>query len=360
MHELLYYPTRNYNPVFGFAPICAIEGTRLVERIVSTYRRERAVFAGHGTSLWREIDQRRASIDDVLLNGSARDVLAMLQAPAKGDLLYGFENTFADYVSILRADAVRQSLEACWIHDATTRLAEAVGAIRIAGPEAPHLERVVDVPALIEAIEQRHGIELAFPNPFEDEFGVETGRGTASLRAVHAVYQAFRLDALRRSAGGARVMEIGAGLGRTAYFASKLFSMPYTIYDLPLTNVAQAFFLGVLFGEENIALSGEAYDPTRHKVRILSVNHRLGPDEACDILLNVDSLTELDRNVAARYADFASRHASAFVSINHEAHAFTVADLMAERCMQPLRNPYWMRKGYVEEVWLRTRNSVFE
>lgn len=354
MLELLYYPDRAYRTTFGLTPPTTASRLDLVKRITATYRRERFSMPSYGDSIWADIDRRRRRIDDVLVNGSYDEIDMMLQTPACGDILFGFENTFSEYVQTLKGDVARQQLEARWIHDAATRLAEALGAIRTAGPEAPHLDQAIDVPDLVRAIEQHQGAHIDFPNPFPDEFGIDTGRGKASLRAIHAIYQAFRVNALQALTGGSTVMEIGAGLGRTAYYCTKLFGMPYTIYDLPLTNVAQAYFLGALLGEDQIALGDEFYDPTVHAVRILSVNNPLEPQHRTDLVLNVDSLTELDRLVAATYLDFAARYASAFVSINHEAQAFSVNELFAQAGLRAQRFPYWMRKGYVEEIWLRT------
>jgi len=67
-----------------------------------------------------------------------------------------------------------------------------------------------------------------------------------------------------------------------------------------------------------------------------------------DLILNVDSLTEMARETAQAYCDAICRRSSAFLSINHEGLPFTVADLMPRGFDQ--RSPYWMRPGYVEEL----------
>ena len=52
-------------------------------------------------------------------------------------------------------------------------------------------------------------------------------------------------------------MEIGAGMGRTAYYMCKFGLSDYTIVDLPMSNVAQAAFLSRVMGEDQISLAGE-------------------------------------------------------------------------------------------------------
>jgi hypothetical protein len=54
-------------------------------------------------------------------------------------------------------------------------------------------------------------------------------RGVISHRAVQALYQAWRLSQLRAFTKGGKTVEIGAGLGRTAWFAS-LFELD-RLYD---------------------------------------------------------------------------------------------------------------------------------
>lgn len=45
--------------------------------------------------------------------------------------------------------------------------------------------------------------------------------------------------------------------------------------------------------------------------------------------------------------------ARVFISINHEANDFTVAELTSR--VRSVRYPYWMRAGYVEELYFCQR-----
>jgi hypothetical protein len=65
----------------------------------------------------------------------------------------------------------------------------------------------------------------------------------------------------------------------------------YTIIDFPLTNVAQAYFLGRTLGEDAVSLHGEA--PTTTGVRIVPAHALPNFQEQFDLILNVDSMTEL-------------------------------------------------------------------
>jgi hypothetical protein len=119
-----------------------------------------------------------------------------------------------------------------------TYLASAAAAMRIPYPETSEPRPVPDVEELLAALDERFGFTIDFPNPYPFEAGLRTSRGVATHRALHAIYQAWRLWELGGRRSEARIMEIGAGLGRTAYYARKFGMRDYTIVDIPLSNVA--------------------------------------------------------------------------------------------------------------------------
>jgi hypothetical protein len=86
------------------------------------------------------------------------------------------------------------------------------------------------------------------------------------------------------------------------------------------------------------------------------------PSGACDVLVNSDSLPEMGRDSAARYLPHIRRVVrKAFLSINQEAKA-AVPGVGTQNCVRELidaaggfvcrsRQRFWMRQGYVEEVY---------
>jgi hypothetical protein len=154
-------------------------------------------------------------------------------------------------------------------------------------------------------------------------------RGIYGFRALQAIYQAHLLKQWPGS-----ILEIGAGLGRTAYYAHKFGLGPYSIVDIPMTIVAQRLFLGMT----QLADEVQIFDTS-------------DPLPIADVVLNSDSLTEMDRDTAERYVDHIKRTAKVFLSINHEANGFRVLDVggLAKYCVS--RQAYYLRPGYVVEVF---------
>jgi hypothetical protein len=233
-------------------------------------------------------------------------------------------------------------------------LAEAVGARRLWNPlgSVPSLPQVDD---LLDLIDQGLGVRMAFPNPFPGEIGLATSRGVISYRAVQALYQAWRVFTFVNGDLEARIVEIGAGLGRTAFYARQFGLRHYTIVDLPMSSVAQAYFLGRTLGDDAICLFGEV----RPGISILLPSAFLDAKGTYDAVLNVDSLTELDPKTAKAYCAAIRDRAGVLLSINHEANPFTVRGMCEVVGMiGASRMPYWMRAGYVEEIFRNPQAAV--
>jgi hypothetical protein len=307
----------------------------LVDRIKRFYARSQT--AGNIThDIWADIDQKRKPIHDALL-ASDNSAIDLLSSPENTFLFYGMDTMHPGNDVPISGMGIIE-------YDSLERLSEALGTRRKFYNESilnGHRHRRFDVDGELDLICKKLGIDgLKIPNPFRNAYGLDTARGVLDYRSVQAIYQAWRIMQFRPST----VAEIGGGLGRTAAFAIMMGVPRYTIFDIPLTTVAQALFLGLTFGEYQIRLSGETDDGQRIQL--------LQPHEfksaKFDIALNVDSMTEMSKVSALSYIDAIKRNGAPFISINHEFNKFTVSDLFGE---PRLRHPYWMRKGYVEELF---------
>ena len=149
------------------------------------------------------------------------------------------------------------------------------------------------------------------------------------------------------------MLEIGAGMGRTAYYARRLGITDYTMVDLPLGNVAQAAFLGRVLGSDAIWLPGDSSTQKAGRIRIYPPSWLANSDEEFGVALNADSTTEMDTEQAMGYFCEMARRVAVFLSINHEGYSLQVRDLPSkcEIDTRVLRYPYWLRKGYVEEIY---------
>jgi hypothetical protein len=98
-----------------------------------------------------------------------------------------------------------------------------------------------------------------------------------------------------------------------------------------------------------IALVGES--AAEDQIKIMPPGFFIDGTERYDLVVNVDSLTEIGRAGADQYWSAIQSRAAKFLSINHEANEFTVAQLIGQaKPVRTSRMPYWMRRGFVEEL----------
>jgi hypothetical protein len=324
---------------------------QLIDRLVASYARRREAPSGQ----WSEIFMTRHSdIHEAFSSGNRHRIEEILRDPITSDLMYGFDST----AKSLRAGGLRieDRRAPALTLDALATFAEAIGARPLDFPENYYVGRLREIRAddIIDEIEKALGFGLRIPNPYPEEYGLDSKRGVISYRVPQAVYQAWRISRLVAGIANPKVLEIGGGLGRTALYARQFGITDYTIVDIPISSLAQGYFLGRTVGEQNVALFGEPGGAD--KIKLISPGSFFEGAERYDLIVNVDSLTEIGKAAAEQYWNAIQQRAARFLSINHEANEFTVAQLIGSR--EYSRMPYWMRNGYVEEVVAFQRTSL--
>src|SRR5262249_16973693 len=199
----------------------------LAARAASAYQAALSQFAGYATSMWAGIDSLKHDMHVALISAPADGdaVARILSDPGATQLFWGMDPTFPEFTAQIRANPVGVTQLIC---DRVLRLAEAVGALPLQHPIVGARTVPVQIDETLAAIEQRIGDALDFPNPFPREFGVATPRGVVTERALQAIFLAWRVRQLAERHGG-KTLEIGAGLGRAAYYARALGITDYTI-----------------------------------------------------------------------------------------------------------------------------------
>lgn len=348
-----------FRPIETLAPVVAHvknnldnNDSAIVKRIIKAYQLGIHVQENRGNSLWASIfNEHHMAIHKVFENGDFAQAKEILCNPESTDLLYGIDNLCNFFLPHFSNPIYLHGLAALSL-DGLVRFAEAIGAVRMDNPENSPPSMPWTAAAVLKKIEQKLGQSLSFPNPYPNEYGIQTVRGLVSLRAPQALYQAWRLKQLLKGIESPKVLEIGAGLGRTAYYARMLGIQDYTIVDLPLTLLASGYFLARTLGDDQVVLFGENVADSNQKVKFLTPAAFLSSNDSYDLIINADSLTEMDLNVARDYFKRIESGTEIFVSMNHEGNPFTVKELIDEsaRVVQVNRSPYWMRQGYTEEI----------
>jgi hypothetical protein len=350
MDRMLHHSPQRISGEAGVIGICPTpDDHRLVERVVAAYKASVGTPLGSSESMWlNEFASANNQTHQTLESGDLDAVASMLRDPSSSMLFYGFD-------SIQSVDVLRN--ESQWwldwqhklVYDNLLQICRATGSRPLENPEsATDKDDAPPVEEILSGLDNHMGFRIDFPNIFSGECGIQTTRGIANYRSVQALFQAWRIKQLLGDAKKKSVLEIGAGLGRTAYYALKMGVRQYTIIDIPLTGVAQGYFLGRILGEDAVSLYCEKHCA---QVRILPPIAYEKLNEEFDLIINVDSLTEMAEPTATKYLTEATRMTRKFLSINHEHNAFTVESIYRNiPSSKAWRTPYWLRRGYVEEL----------
>jgi hypothetical protein len=304
-----------------------IDDSAIIHRLISAFHHASAGFLGHGASMWAGFDPLKTDINEALTSRDVTQLSRLLREPSSNELFYGFDNLTKKLTRRMKRrlrfgiNTKRDAFEE--LHRLLFDIAGAAGVARVFSSEGPiDRQRRPPVEDILTSLDEAFGFKIDFPNPYPDEFGIVTSRGIASYRAIQALCQTWRSKTLLNRMNGKRLLEIGAGLGRNAYYAVRFGIENYTIIDLPITQVAQGYFLGRTLGGETISLSGEM---SPAQIRIRSPDWLFKNAETFDLVINVDSLTELDKATADSYVRYSKEQAKAFWSMNHEYNLFTVS-----------------------------------
>jgi len=243
-------------------------------------------------------------------------------------------------------------------------LAEGLGVLAAENPEQGdagnwgyNIQRDPDTVAA--AIATHLGIDILPPAGVVHVAGIKLKSGLLHYRHINALYMASRIRDLTAASDG--ICEFGGGLGLVAFYLNRLGRKDTTIYDIPITNILSAWFLIGSLGGESISLEGESQGAETVKIRA-NWNCVDAPDRRFKLTANQDSFPEINRAIFDEYLTQIKRTTiDFFLSINHEVEIHTVGaarhvnvskSLSADgRLERVYRAPYWIRRGYVEELY---------
>lgn len=249
---------------------------------------------------------------------------------------------------------------------AIIKLAQALGVMGLNNPEGGveggicrvniNYVKLTDS-ALLQKIEEAIGFKIQLPSFIGGRKTSATDYGIITDRHCHYLWILKRIIELfpdRKSS----IVEIGAGLGILGYYLDKAGYKDYTTIDLAHTNACQTYFLARNLPDRDLILSGEKGNPFDFAYKdSLKVLHSLDFENIkknrFDIMINIDGLTEMKLEEATKYMQ--SDCASVILSINHEVNSYRVIDIHKPNRMLKYRYPFWLRDGYVEELYCMSK-----
>jgi hypothetical protein len=247
--------------------------------------------------------------------------------------------------------------------EVVVRLAKAVGVLGINNPEGnsdviPKINyerKDLSVSELLNLMDDVIGFHIDLPPFTGGRTYLKTDRGMISLRHCHYLWIMKRIVELFPDHNSS-IIEIGAGMGWLGYFLDKAGYKDYTSIDLANANACQTYFLSKNLPERNIILSGDVVNPFHDDYKnCLKLLHYTDfkdiKRDRFNLMINTDGLTEMGVDVATEYMK--SDCAPLLLSINHELNEFRIIDIYKPYRKLKYRYPFWLRDGYVEELYER-------
>ena len=316
-----------------------------LSRLTKEYllREKKYNYNKNSSDIWDPIFRNeQKNLHASLQDKDKKNVEYILDYPGNSNLLIGFENNVSSKMW-------KNDIENMYALDKLLSFAEFLGIGNIYNPEQDKISVYkIDIENLIKKIEKKVGIRLNFKNVFPGEGGILTSRGILSEKEIQALYAAYKISKIIKK--NDKVLEVGAGLGRTAYYCNLFGVKDYTIVDIPITFLAQGNYLARVLSEKKIIFENEFSSKNKkNKIKLITPEYFLKDDSKYSLVLNCDSLTEVNYDLAIDYMKKISK-SKYFLSINHEKNSFNISALIKKfKYKSYSRNLYWLRKGYIEE-----------
>jgi hypothetical protein len=321
-------------------------------RVRRSYKLALSASTAGNSKIWGPIDEKRSVIHSALLDkddGALRNIFA---DPVSSDLFLGTDYLCHSVIGQLKSGNVQplavlagERVERIDVDGITDHFKKVTWKGLVAFARAARLNDASEVESILKSLDKLLNQTVSFPN-LPGEIGLATSRGIATYRAVSSLHQAWLILHLLENCKNKSVIEIGPGLGRTAYYAFQAGITDYSTVDLPMGVVAQACFLGAALGPDKIWLHGE--DDRTGCIRLYVAGNQ--PDERKYILaFNSDSMSEMTMSAAINYAQWIWRHCGSFLSINHDLNLFTVRDISEKWFTLKGRDQYIMNNSYTVE-----------
>ncbi len=318
-----------------------------------------ALPAGRKKDIWTDLaTSYHREFIDVLQEGSPETLAKYLLSVHARGISQGLVQGEIEYQK-LRSSQIFRRFTGVNIKDKLVALAEYLSVLPYENPEQGTYGANIykDENKLILEIEKRLKIKITTPDFENALFKLKLRSGSLHVRDIYALYTAIRV--LETAGKKVKVAEIGGGVGKAAYYSYKLGIRDYSIFDLSYINVLQGYFLLKSF-PNSVSLYGEK--PKAIKVLPDFMFAKM-PKNRFDLTLNEDSFPEINPGLVRNYLKDIRRNTKKYLlSINQEGESSfaaikqSIVGKIIEEAggfKKEYRFPFWVRKGYIEELYIK-------
>lgn len=314
--------------------------------------------------MWRDLeDHMHKDFLDCLRDNDSEKLALYLCNMASNNVTHGLSQG-TQMTTMLRQRTQTRKRVASLYFDRVLCLAEMMGCLPAEGPEQSQFGQNIShsINEVVNLIESQIRVSILLPQIEGGLFGIKVKDGVLAQRDLFALEAALELRSIAYVTGSSTFGEIGAGIGKAAFWSWKLGLKNYSIFDLPYVAVISAFYLIKALPPNSVLLYGEVGIDAERKIKIQPYWCFKGHErEHVDVVLNQDSFPEMNDAIVLDYfRAMMDAGVKYLLSINQEGMEKLMSFerrqgrvcIWAEQ-LQGFRRIYrtkvWTRPGYVEE-----------
>ena len=319
---------------------------------------------GNQPGVWGEIQNKQSSLSDILKSSNSTELAKYLNsAPSnpigrgilQGDLETELLKRSRKYRNLV-AKITRRRIEATL---------EAQGYKSILNPEQGQWEEISEgeLERMLSNFEKDLGFSLSLPNIFSGLFEVSLGPNRLNQVDLMSLNSALTVRKFMSDKSIKRIVEIGGGSGRFAYFCLKLGLGPIYIIDLPHVLILQYWYLTKALPASKIRFNHSLDASSADIVLVPNSKMKSIDPKQMEMIFNQDSFAEMPLDIVKQYLDWIALNKSSLIfSINHESKPYLSHNgeqqinvfevLSSDNRFELLsRELDWVRRGYVKSIF---------
>jgi hypothetical protein len=216
---------------------------------------------------------------------------------------------------------------------------------------------------MLSDFEHNLGFSLSPPNIFAGLFEISLGAYRFNQVDLMSLNSALAVRRVMSDKSLQRIVEIGGGSGRFAYYCLKLGLGPIYIIDLPHVLILQYWYLSKALPASKIRFNHSSDSSSADIVLVPNSKMNSIDSKQIEMVFNQDSFAEMPTDIVKQYLDWIALNKDSLIfSINHESKPFSnyggeqqinIFEVLSSdnRFKLLSRELDWVRRGYVRSIF---------
>jgi hypothetical protein len=316
------------------------------------------------SGVWGEIQNKQSSLSDILKSSDSTELAKYLNSAPSNAIGRGILQGDLE-TKLLKRNRKYRNLAAKITRRRIEATLEAQGYKSLLNPEQGQWEGISEgeLERMLSNLENNLGFSLSLPNIFTGLFEISIGANRFNQVDLMSLNSALTARKVMSDKSIQRIVEIGGGSGRFAYYCLKLGLGPIYIIDLPHVLILQYWYLSKALPTSKIRFNHSLDSSSADIVLVPNSKMNSIDPKQMEMVFNQDSFAEMPMDIVKQYLDWIAFNKSSLIfSINHESKPYlnhkgeqqiNVFEVLSSdnRFKLLSRELDWVRRGYVKSIF---------